>query len=287
MKAIFKREFKSYFHTMAGPVVIAAIMLFMGIYFTVYNIIQGYPYFSPVLSSLSVVLLFVVPVLTMKSFAEERRSKTDQLLLTSPLSVTQIVLGKYFAMTAVPALCMVPACLAPVIVMLYGGGAAAADYASILCFLLLTGAYIAIGMFISSTTESQVLAAVGTFCTLLLLQLIDGIGSMIPSSSAVSAVCFALCVLAAAAMLYNLTKNLIIGAAAGGAGILVIIIVYIVKSSLFEGLFGKFISAFSMVSRFDAIVNQSLDISTVIYYISAAAVFVFLTVQSVQKRRWS
>ena len=98
MTAIYKRELKSYFNSMTGYVFIAFFTAFMGIYFMAYNLYSGYPYFSYALNSTMTILLIAVPVLTMKSFAEDKKTKTDQLLLTAPVSVTQIVLGKYFAM---------------------------------------------------------------------------------------------------------------------------------------------------------------------------------------------
>ena len=105
---------------MTGPIFMAAIFVFMGIYFVAYNIVQGYPYFAAALSGMSFILLLIIPVLTMRSFAEERRSKTDQLLLTSPVSVTQIVMGKYLAMVSVLGFCMIISCLAPIIIHFYG-----------------------------------------------------------------------------------------------------------------------------------------------------------------------
>ena len=101
MKAIYKRELKSYFQSMIGYAFVAFLMLFMGIYFTAYNLNAGYPYFAYVLSSTLFIFMIAVPVLTMRSFAEERKSKTDQLLLTAPVSVTGIVLGKFLAMITV------------------------------------------------------------------------------------------------------------------------------------------------------------------------------------------
>ncbi len=233
MKAIFKREFRSYFHTVIGQLFIAVVMVFMGIYFVAYNLIQGYPYYVATLSGVSLVMLLMVPILTMRSFAEEKKTKTDQMLLTAPISVTEIVLGKYFAMVAVFGICMIFACVGPIILKIYGGGTLIADYSGILAFFLMVSAYIAIGMFISSLTESQILAAVGTFAVLLLLQLIDGLASM--------------------------GSNMVF----------------------------DFISSLSLVARFESFINQTMSIGSLVYYISVICVFVFGTIQSIQKRRWS
>ncbi len=287
MTAIFKKEFKSYFHNMIGPVFMAAVMVFIGLYFFVYNMNYGYPYFAIVLSGVSIVFLLLVPVLTMRSFAEEKHSKTDQLLLTSPLSVTQIVLGKFFAMTAVLGICMIITCAAPVIIKLYGGGALLADYIAIIAFFLLGSAYMSIGMFISSLTESQVIAAVVTFCVLLVLQLVEGIGSIVSSSAMLSLIMMIVVVILIALLVYYMTKNVFIADGVGLVCVIALIVAYIIKKSIFEGLTGDLLQSVSLVSRFDSIINQTLDLSTIIYYISVSVLFVFLTVQSVQKRRWS
>ncbi len=287
MKAIYKRELKSYFHNMTGPIFMAAVLIFTGVYFVAYNIVQGYPYFAAALSGMSFVLLLIIPVLTMRSFAEERKSKTDQLLLTSPVSVTQIVIGKYFAMLSILGFCMLIACLAPIIIHFYGGGSIGADYAAIFGFFLLGAAYIAIGMFLSALTESQIIAAVGTFCILLVLQLIDGIASILPTSSAGSYLCFFILFIAAAVFVYLMTKNTLISFGFGVVCEVILTIVFFARKSVFGGVFADFISSLSLISRFDNILNQTFDLSTFVYYLSIAAVFCFLTVQVIQKRRWS
>ena len=272
---------------MTGPIFMAAIFVFMGIYFVAYNIVQGYPYFAAALSGMSFILLLIIPVLTMRSFAEERRSKTDQLLLTSPVSVTQIVMGKYLAMVSVLGFCMIISCLAPIIIHFYGGGSIPADYAAILGFFLLGAAYIAIGMFVSALTESQIIAAVGTFCILLVLQLIDGITSILPTSALGSYVCFFVLFIVVAIFVYLMTKNRVISCGVGVVCEVVLTVVYLIRRSSFEGLFGDFLNALSLISRYDNLLNQTLELSTLFYYVSVAAVFCFLTVQVIQKRRWS
>ncbi len=287
MRAIFKRELKSYFRNMTGPIFMAAVLAFTGVYFSAYNIVQGYPYFAVALSGMSFIMLLVIPILTMRSFAEERKTKTDQLLLTSPVSVTQIVLGKFFAMTAVLGLCMLIACLAPLIIRIYGTGALAADYAAIVGFLLMGAAYIAVGMFVSALTESQIIAAVGTFCILLLLQLIDGIASFLPASALGSFVCFFVLLAVAAFCVYLMTKNVFISCVTGAVCEIILLVFFFVKRSSFEGLFGDFISSLSLISRFDGLLDQALNLTTYLYYLSFAGVFCFLTIQVIQKRRWS
>ena len=287
MQAIFKREFKSYFNTMTGPVFTAVLIAFTGIFFVAYNMVQGYPYFSASLSSATVVLLILVPVLTMRSFAEDRKLKTDQLILTSPVTVNQIVFGKYLSMLAVLAIPCIFMIAGPLLIKAYGGTALASDLLAIVEFFLLGAAYISIGMFISSLTENQVIAAVGTIAVLLLLQLSDSMSSILPSSSFGSYVCFFVLILLAALLVYYLTKNVFLSCGVGVAGIAALTIIYLLKKSSFSGLIGSVISSLSLVSRFQTITQQSFDLSTIIYFLSIIALFVFLTVESIQKRRWS
>ena len=163
MKAIYKRELRSYFTSMTGCAFAAFLTVIGGVYFMVYNLTSGYPYFSYSLSGVIFAVLITVPVLSMKCFAEERKYKTDQLLLTSPVSLTKIILGKYFAMITVFAIPCLIYCLFPLIIKFQGNAHLLVDYSSILAFYLLGCVFIGIGMFLSSLTESPVIAAISTF----------------------------------------------------------------------------------------------------------------------------
>lgn len=287
MMAIFKRELRSMYRTMVGPVFMAALLAFVGVLFVSINLINGYPFFSAVLSNLSIILLLIVPVLTMRSFAEERRSKTDQLLLTSPVSVTRIVMGKYLAMVALLGVCCVLMCAGPVIIHFYGSGSMTVDYLALLEFFLMASACIAIGMFVSTLTESQIIAAVGTFFILLVLQLSEAISGVFPSSAIGSYVLFFACILLAALLVYYLTKNFIIGGGIGVAGLVALTAGFLLKKDAFAGSFAKAFNSLSLMNRFDDILNQTLNLSVIIFYLTVCALFVFLSVQSIQKRRWS
>ena len=101
MRAIYKRELRSYLTSMTGYIFMAVLLAVAGLYYTANCLVGGYPVFGVILSSIYFVLLIVVPVLTMRSMAEEKKQKTDQLLLTAPVSIWQIVAGKYLAMLTV------------------------------------------------------------------------------------------------------------------------------------------------------------------------------------------
>ena len=272
---------------MTGPVFFAVLLAFTGIFFVAYNLAQGWPYFSATLSSVTIVLLLLVPILTMRSFAEEKKLRTDQLLLTSPVTVTQIVLGKFLSMAAIFGIACLIMFIGPIVIHFYGGGGFLADSVAILEFFLLGAAYISIGMFISSLTENQLIAAVGTFAILLVLQLADSMSSLMPASAFGSYVCFFALIIIAILLIYSLTRNVLIMCGTGIVGIAVLTVFYFLKQTALQGLFGSVFTSLSLVARFDAITQQSFELSAVVYFVTVAALFVFLTVQAIQKRRWS
>lgn len=180
MKAIYKKEVKSYLTSMIGYVFIFFMLLLEGIYFTAYNLQNAYPLFGTTLSAVTFIFLILVPVLTMKTIAEERKQKTDQLLLTAPVSVSEIVLGKFLAVATVYAIPVLIICLYPMIMGKYGTVSYAMAYTAVLGFALLGFAQIAVGVFWSSVTENPVIAAVVTFIVLFVCYMITGIGSPDP-----------------------------------------------------------------------------------------------------------
>lgn len=184
MTAVYRRELRSYFSSMIGYVFIAVVVFFIGVYFMANNLFYGDPRFSLTLTNVMVVFLVAIPVLTMKSMAEERRSRTDQLLLTAPVSLTAVVLGKYLAMVTVLAIPLALSCLCPLIIAANGTACLASDYATILAFFLMGCVFVAVGLFISALTESQIIAAVGTFAALLVLYLWDALMSFLPDALA-------------------------------------------------------------------------------------------------------
>lgn len=235
MAAIYKRELQSYFHSFLGALFIGVMLLLLGTYFAVYNLFMGYPYIGYALSSVVFLFLISFPILTMRILAEERRQKTDQLILTSPVSVSSIVIGKFLALATIFAIPVTIISFYPLILSAFGRIAFGESYLAVLGFFLFGLACIAIGIFISSLTESQVIAAVLTFGVLFLGYVMSGICSMISA-----------------------TGNLLT----------------------------KILSAFDMVSRFNALLNGSLQLSSIVYYLSIVVLFLIFTVQSIQKRRY-
>ncbi|MBO5524745.1 MAG: ABC transporter permease, partial [Roseburia sp.] len=182
MIAVLKREIKSYFRTVVGWLFIAAVLALYELYFYAYNLRSGYPYISYSLSAIAFIMLIAVPVLTMRSFAEERHSKTDQLILTSPVSLGKIVLGKYLAMVGILTVAMAVVAVTPLILSIWGTVPMGESYVAILGFYLYGCACIAIGMLMSVVTESQVIAAVLTFAALFLGYMMSSITNLISAN---------------------------------------------------------------------------------------------------------
>ena len=181
MLAVLKREFRSYFQNVIGWLFTAALLALFGLYFYAYNLRQGYPYLYYTLSSITIIFIIAVPILTMRSFAEDRKNKTDQLMLTAPVPVAKIVLGKYLAMLAVFTVDIAVFCVTPLILRIFGTVPMGESYIAILAFWLYGAASIAVGMFISALTESQVIAAVLTFVVLFISYMMQSLTGLISS----------------------------------------------------------------------------------------------------------
>ena len=288
MIAIYKRELKSYFQSMIGYAFIAFLMLFMGIYFTAYNLNQGAPYFSYVLSSIMFIFLVAVPVLTMKCFAEERKSRTDQLLLTAPVTVTEIVTGKYLAMITVFAIPMLISCAFPLAIKFLGVSYLKTDYAAIVMFFAIGCVYVAIGMFLSSLTESQIIAAVSTFAVLLIMYLWSGLVGFLPSMASYNLIGLLVIVLLVGYLIYHVTKNWMIGGGVTLVGVVASVVIYFIKESLFENLLSGLLGKLDFSSMLSNVINNNLfNVGDFVLCVSVVFLFVFLTIQTIQKRRWS
>ena len=287
MTAIYKRELKSYLTSMVGYLFIFFILVLTGIYFSAYQLSAAYPKFEYTLSAVTFVFLIGVPILTMRVLAEERKQKTDQLLLTAPVSVGNIVVGKYLALVTVYAIPILVMCTYPLIMSKFGTVAFASAYTAILGFFLLGCANIAIGVFMSALTESQVIAAVLTFVLLFAFYMMNGISSFFSKTSVSTCVTFGLLILAAAIILYTMIKNALISAIAAVIGEVILIVIYVAKSSVFEGGIQKVLNIFNLSGHFDNFTSNIFDIKGIVYFLSVIAVCLFLTMQSISKRRWN
>ena len=275
MAAIYKRELKSYFYSMTGCIFIAFMTLFLGIYFMSYNLGSGYPYFSFSLTGMLSIMMFSIPVLTMRSLSDERRSRTDQLLLTSPVSVTGIVLGKYLSMVTVFGATVLVAALCPLIIMANGTAYLAADYASLLAYFLLGCVYISIGLFLSSLTESQIIAAVSTFGVLLLLFLWPSLMMFLPTTASGCAVGFFLIWTAAVLIILRVTDWAALGFVLEAAGAAVLAVLYFAKPSLLEHSLSDVLGKLAFTDVFQTFVaDHILDIGGLLLYVSTIIFFI-------------
>ncbi|HIR24921.1 MAG TPA: ABC transporter permease subunit [Candidatus Egerieimonas faecigallinarum] len=287
MIVICKKELRSYFTSMMGYIFVFFILLVTGIYFTAYNINSAYPKLDYTLNAVLFVFLVAVPVLTMKILADERRLKTDQLLLTAPLKVEDIVLGKYLALITIYAIPILIICLYPLIMSQFGTVSMFEAYTVILGFFLLGCADIAIGVYISSVTESQVIAAVITFGVLFVSFVMEGIAQFFSTAAVTSLVCYMVLVVILALIIEMMFRSKTIAVAVGAAGEIILLILYAVNSTLFESGIQKFLSIFNLAGHFNNFANGILDLSGVLYFVSVIGVCMLLTVQSILKRRWN
>ncbi len=287
MFALYKKELKNTFINMTGYIFIAFMLIVAGIFTTILNFISRYPSFEMVLGNITMVFLLIVPILTMRSLAEERHAKTDQLLYSLPVSVTQIVLAKYLAMVTTLLIPCAVMALYPLLLSVFGTVYFGAAYSALVGFALLGAALIAIGMFMSSLTESQVIAAVSSFGVLFAMYLMSIIASMIPTTALASVIAFAIVVLLFAAIVYLLTKDATVATVVAVAGLFILAALYFIDASMFEGLFASVLTWLSVFDRFVTFTGGMFDLTGVVYYLSIITLFVFGTVQSTEKRRWA
>lgn len=233
MTAILKRELKEYFYTPIGYVFVGFFMFLTSWIFSYTNVFSASGDLSSLFGNLTIVFMFLVPILTMRLISEEKNTKTDQLLLTAPISIYKIVLGKVLSAFCVFLITLVLSLVYPIIVSIYSKPPISELLAVYIGFFLMGISYISIGVFISSLTENQIISAVTTFAILFVLNLID--------------------------MLSGVITNPIIT---------------------------KIISYLSITNRYVDFTNGVVRIDSVIYYLSVSALFVFLTCNQLEKRRF-
>lgn len=287
MTAVYRRELGSYFKGALGYLFTAFLLIFAGIYTMAYNLSGNYSNFEYVLDAISFIYLIAVPILSMRVMAEERKQKTDQLLYSLPIKMSDVVLGKYFAMVTVLAVPCAVMGLYPLILSRFGAVHFPTAYASLLGFFLLGASLLSIGLFISSMTDNQVAAAVICLVAMLLLYFMTGLSSFLSTAAITSMICLCIVAILFAAILYLLTKNTIISFVTGIVLVGGLALAYTADASLFEGLFPNIFNQMSVFNRFSTFVNGVFDLTAIVYFISVAVIFLFLTVQALEKRRWS
>ena len=287
MIVIYKRDLKGFFTGMMGYVLLAFFLAVGGLYFTVMNLMSGYPDLSYTLYNNLFVLLLLVPLLTMRSFAEERRARTDQLLLTSPVPLWRIVLGKYLAVLSVFGMAVLVFALYPLIMSRGGAVSYRQSYAALLAFFLLGAACIAIGVFLSSLNENQIVAAVCSFFVLLLAYLMPSIQTLFTVGSALAMGVFLVLAVLGAAYAGWHSRSWGLGLGMFAVCCAAILVLFWLRSAALTSAFSSLLGALCLFSPFEKFVSGLFSLSAVVYYLSVTALFLFFTCQTLEKRRWN
>ena len=287
MTAVLKHELKNYFHSLTAYVFGAGLLLAVGLGALRYNLQAAVSNFEFALSYFSIVLAVIVPILTMRVIAEERKQRTDQLLYALPITTTQVIVGKYLALLTVY---LIPLCVIavyPLIFSRFGDVYLLTSYGSILAFFLMGAALIALGVFISSLTDNQGFAA-GIGIAVILLNYYSVSLSEYVSSTVVGSIA-ALCVLVLAlgAVIKYLTKNENLAYAVCFVLIAAIAITAFMDNAKFEGLLPAVMTKLSLFDRFTGFVNGVFDMTSIVYYASVIVLFLFLSIQLLEKRRYN
>lgn len=287
MTAVLKHELRNYFHTLTAYVFGAFLLAFIGLGATLYNLQAAVSNFEFVLSFGGLVFVVIVPILTMRVIAEEKKQRTDQLLYSLPITTTEVVLGKYLALLVVYLIPLAVVSVYPLIFARYGDVYLLTSYGSIFAFFVLGAALIALGVFISSLTDNQGFAA-GIGIAVILLNYYSASLSEYVSSTPAGAliVAFAL-VIVLGVVIRHLTKNEHLAYGfyflAGGA----VLILYLADPEAFSGLLPSVMKTLSLFERFYVFVNGVFDLTAIVYFVTFAAFFLFLSVQSLEKRRYN
>ena len=288
MNAVFIKEIKSYYTSITGYITTAIMMLVSGIYIYAVNVEGGSGDFSSTFVNMAFIYFIVlIPIITMKMFAEEKKQKTDQLLYSLPIKKSGVVIGKFLSCCAVTAVPVVLMGLYPLIFSAYGNVNFLSAYSALFGFFMLGASLISIGMFFSSLTESQVVSAIITLVFILLGELLPSLSEYISSNAIAGAAVFMAMGLFVGFIVYFLTKNTVIGLSTAVVIDLAIAVIYIVKKEWLEGLLPSIAEKLSLFSRFNDFSSGVFDLTSIFFFISVTCVFLFLTVQSVEKKRWS
>ena len=287
MISVFKHELRIYFHSLTAYVFGAFLLAFVGIGAMMYNIQAAVSNFEFVLSFCSLVFAVIVPILTMRVIAEERRQKTDQLLYALPITTTQVIIGKYLALLTVYLIPLALIAVYPLIFAQFGDVYLLTAYGSLAAFFVLGAALLAVGVFISSLTENQGLAAGIGIAAILLNYYSVSLAEYASSTAIGSLVGLILIVICLGFVVRNLTRNTDLAYWSAIVVIAGLMIAYFVDSSLFEGLLPEIMSALSLFERFYVFVNGVFDLTAIVYYGSVIVFFLFLSVQSLEKRRYN
>ncbi len=287
MTAVFKHELRAYLHSFVTYLFCAFLLIFTGIGAMLYNIQSAVANFEYVLQFICIVTVVILPILTMRIISDEKKQRTDKLLYSLPISTGDIVIGKYLAVLLVFLVPMLIIAVYPLIFKQFGDVYLLTSYGAMLAFYLMGAAMIAVGMFISSLTENQGIAAGITIPLLLFNYFSVSLADYVSASAFGSLVVLMVFAAILSFIVYYCTKNDNLGCAIFIVCVLALGISYFFKSELYEGLVPAIMQKLSLFSRFSVFVNGIFDITGIVFYLTVAAFFVFLTIQSLEKRRYN
>lgn len=287
MIAVFKHELRNAFNSLTVYLFCAALLCIVGVGAMIYNIEASVANFEYALSYISIILVVIIPVLTMRSFAEERKQKTDQLLYSLPLTTWQIVGGKYLSLIAMLFLPMAIIAAYPLIFAQYGEVYLPGAYGSIMAFFTMGAALIAVGMFVSSLTDNQGFAAGISIVLFLFNYFSVSLAEQVSSTRLGSAIAFCVLAVLVGVIVKVLTKNNTITFSVGGGLFAIVLGVYCFDGGKFENLLPRLMQKLSLFDRFSTFVSGIFDLTALVFYVSVIALGLFLTVQSLEKRRYN
>lgn len=287
MLAVFKHELSNYFHSLTAYVFGAFLLVCVGVGAMIYNIQASVANFEYVLGFISLIFVIIIPILTMRVIAEERKQKTDQLLYSLPISTTEVVIGKFLALLAVYLIPLCIICVYPLLFSMFGDVYLLTSYGSLFAFFVMGAAFIAIGVFISSLTENQGFAAGIGVAVILFNYYSVSLAEYVSSTANGTMIALCIMVFLVGMMIKHLTKNEKLAYGSGLGLLIIICVAYVLDSTMFEGLLADMMTQFSLFERFYTFINGVFDVTAIVYYISVMVFFLFLTVQSLEKRRYN
>lgn len=286
MTAVLKHELRSYFHSFTAYVFGAFLLAIVGFGAMLYNLQAAVSNFEYVLSFGSIVFVVIVPILTMRVIAEERKQKTDQLLYSLPITTTQVILGKYLALLAVYLIPLAVISIYPIIFAQFGDVYLPTSYGSLVAIFIMGAALVALGVFISSLTDNQGLAAGIGIAVILFNYYSVRLSEYVSSTAAGTVIALGVLVLALGALIRYLTRNEYLAYAVAFVLLAAICITGFVDPEAFEGLLPNIMRQLSLFERFNTFVSGVFDLTAIVYYLSVIVFFLFLSVQSLEKRRY-
>lgn len=287
MGAIFRKEMRTYFTTISGYGFLGFFALITGYFFIGQNIVGSSANYNDTLTGSMIMFLILVPVLTMRLFAEESRQKTDQLLYSVPIKVTSIVAGKFLAAVCLYFIALVITFVFPIVLSSFGNVDWGMTLTGYLGYFLMGMCLISVGLFISVLTDNQIVAAVSTFAVVFVLFMMDNITSSLPATIFSSLIFVGIAVIILAVMVYSSTKSFAPTAIFALLGFAVMTGVYVIKPTLYDGVMAKVLSWFSILGRFENFYLGIISIADVVYYITFSIALLYLTVNVIEKRRWN